>query len=316
MMPTTLYNKTKRGFALSIVLWIVAILMLTVLYLSMVSKDNIKLSTKLEDKLVSRLEADSIFELLKFYVLTSDYDNISLINPNYFDLRYRFPERIILDNRWYILSGKTRFRIQDTSALFNSMNFPSKIIAELVSETQNYRKLDMIGDSILDWKDEDDFMLPSGAERRSYLVDKSVPYFPRNNFAMQAPEELRLIHGLDSLNQVEWENLKNRFYYGNHSVPNLALIEPDYLALILGVTQNEAIDLVQLRDESLEAFRLQLYSYPTFDESTEEMGLFISKQFLIEIEAYQNASKSHLKVLIDFRDQPRTHYELISYSIK
>jgi general secretion pathway protein K len=53
---------------------------------------------------------------------------------------------------------------------------------------------DIITDSIMDWRDPDDFVSPSGAESDYYLSLEN-PYLPKNGF-FDAPDELLLISGV------------------------------------------------------------------------------------------------------------------------
>ena len=302
------FKNAKNGFVLSIVLWIVAALMLVALLVALFSKDTLTLSNGIEQKMVARLEAHSLLEQLKFYIATSNYDNISLLNDQFSDLGVVFPSQIILDGRWYQLSKHKRFRIQDSSGVFNLLSLDPLILARYVTDDRALQSA--IADSILDWVDSDDEVRLNGAEAPFYKIQKGVNYRPSNLYCLQHPKELELINALDTLSPELLQTLQEHTHFANPSALNVMLLDAKMLASTLQIPLSHAQTLTQLRDESLLSFLKELQTISTF--SIEMMSLAISRQFIIEIEVEHKNAKALLKTTIDFRPTEHLFYTVIS----
>ena len=247
-------RSNKKAFALSIVLWIVAALLFGIATLSVLSKDTFSLTKGVNSKLKTQLMAEDVLEALKFYVITADYTHRSLINNNLSDFDYIFPNEMILDNRWYKVGENIQIRIMDTSAMLNILKTSPQTIGTLSTTEHNRQKRYVINDSITDWKDKDNSVSLNGAEESRYRAIKGVKYKIRNSAAIQHVQELKLINGIDSMDEDEWQNLKNRLYYGNGNVANLTLADSKYMAYLLGINESEAEALADSREVDLEKF--------------------------------------------------------------
>lgn len=301
-------QKAKDGFVLATVLWIVAGLMLVALLVVLFSKDTVKLSTAVEQKLQAKLEAQSILEQLKFYISTSNYDNTSLLNDTFRNLGSIYPAKVVLDGRWYQLTPNKRFRIKDSSMAFSAFALDPYIFSRYV--TQDVAKQNIIRDSILDWLDPDSEVRLSGAESYYYKNEKGVVYHPSNLYRLQDPSELELIRGVDSLSKQTLSTIRENTYYMNWRYVNLALINAKMLSAYLNITLPQAQLLTALRKESLEDFVKELRRFKGYDD--EDMGLALSRQFIIEIEVTQQQAKAILKTIIDFRTNKYHFYTVIS----
>lgn len=304
-------HSTKKGFVLSIVLWIVVVLLLGTTTLALFSKDTIGLSSSLKDKLETTITSQDVLNMLIYHIETSSYDNISLLSDKPLQIPYKMPKRLVLDNRWYHITKNIKIRLQDTSALINTIIYDPKLIAVLATDDFQNQLQHTIKDSIKDWIDEDNFISLNGAEISTYKLSKKKSFKARNTRAIQSPEELRLINGIDSLTKDAWKALKNRLYYADGVTPNLCLVDAKHLAYLVKINKSQAEALVNIRKNNLDMFIKQVSALDGF--RAEQMGFHLSKQIIIEIEVTKNKSKSILKTIIQFQPTKYKQYTTIKY---
>lgn len=291
-------SRTRPAFALSVVIWIVAALLTGVAYIVHISKDEIRITEKLDAKLRTRLRAESILEMLKYYVMTANYDSNSLYNHVIYD-NIQLPSRIVVDGRPYRLNDGTTFSIQDVSALIDVFDPSYDLIAQLASKPTDRTRYYTIHDSIKDWIDKDDIVSLNGAEWAFYHFKKGVDYGPRNSPAIQSVDELHLINGVDSLPLDRWKILKTHLYYGPGSYYNLALVDDLLLAKLLHLNMLEAEALSRLRRESMKKFMQRVKSMKTYND--EAMGFSLSFEMIIKIKVQRQGVISRLKTTILFK---------------
>jgi len=291
----------RNAFALSIVLWIVAAILLGIAFIVTLSKDTLILSKNLHNKLDARLEAVSVLEALKFVILTSNHDSFGLIiNTN---LPYKFPKKIVLDGRKYKITKDITISLRDTSSILNVMNV--NLITALAVNNNQRELAFTIRDSLKDWKDSDNIVSLNGAEKAYYKHEKGVFYGPRNSMAFQSLDELRIIKGLDSLSSKEWEKLKEHLYYGNGSYINLALINQLYLSKLLKLTSFEAKELEKYKTQDYKRFLQIINQNKNYND--EYMGYGLSFKIKIDIIVRNHNSVSRLHTFINFK-------RMLSYS--
>jgi general secretion pathway protein K len=119
------------------------------------------------------------------------------------------------------------------------------------TSTKGETGLDIVVDSIIDWRDPDDLARTNGAELE-YYEKRRVPYEPKNGF-FETPEELLLVRGVTS-----------DLFYGHDGIPglrdvitvfgrdsrvNLRTTSVPVLQALVGLTAEEAADLLLQRDE-------------------------------------------------------------------
>lgn len=303
----------KKAFILSIVLWIVAALLFGTVALATLSKDTLFLTRGLNDKLYSELIAEDILEILKFYITTAEHDYISYKNSLLKDINYNLPDRLIADGRLYELGKNIKIRLHNTSGMVNILNPNAKLIASLATTKTQRQERYTIEDSINDWVDSDNAVSLNGAEQSRYDANQDVNYKVRNSQAIQSIYEFKLIKGIKDLSVNEWNELKNRFYFGNSSVVNLAIVDAKFLSSVLNINLSKALDYIKLREDNLDKYMKLISSEKSFNEDT--MGFYMSKQLKIEIDVVHGNARSILKTIIDF-DQTKDllystqHYEL------
>lgn len=301
--------KTKKAFALSITMWIVASLMFAAVIVLRFAKDELKISKELNNKLEVQMMTQNILEVLKFYIFTADSTSISLKDTLLNGAIYNIPKEIVLDGREYNLSKGISISLRDTSGLINVFSGPSNFIASTLTKDNILRN--RLIDTLDDWRDKDDIPKINGAEQYGYdIKNKGGLLKVRNSNSIQDIDELSLIKGFE---KIDFKLIQDNLYYGESGMVNLALINnPSYLGVLLNLSYQESLNLLHLREDSLTEFIKRVSSYSTFNDMY--MGFSPKKQFLVTIKAQKGRAKSILNVTIDFSffDRP---YMTISYKI-
>ena len=310
MMPST--QSSKKAFALSLVLWIVAALLFGAATLALLSKDTLTLTKGVKEKLHTKMVANDVFEALKFYVMTADYDNNSLYNSALENFKYKFPKHLIVDGREYKLSKNIEISVTDTSMLVNVLTASAESIAYLATSPSQTQLRYTIEDSLKDWRDKDNVVRLNGAEASRYDA-ASLSYTIRNANAVQNPEELKLVNGFRSMSPEAFNTFSEKLYYGVGSPANLALVDSKHLAYILALDATTAQTLVAIREENLLKFIMSVRHLKIFDD--ELMGLHLSKQFRVKIKVSSENATTLLRVIIDFQKRNNRLYTIISYII-
>lgn len=303
---------SRGGFALAIVLWIVAALLAGIAFLVAASKENVAMTAGLDDKLRAVLEAQDVFEVLKFYIMTADYDKRALYN-SYEGRGYRFPPKIVLDGRDYNLSDTVTVSLQDVSSLIDVFYPKSALIAGMVTESGERELFYTVRDSVKDWADPDNVVSLNGAEEAYYRLKKRVGYGPRNSPALQSVDELHLINGIDRLSSARWDALRNDFYYGSGSLPNLALADERYLSKLLGLDRSEARALTALRETDLEKFVKAVEKLNGYDEDS--MGFTLSFTIRLRVTVQLPDAASKLRATVGFRSGAKKGYTVTDYAL-
>lgn len=298
------YINSRRGFALSIVMWIVAALLLgTVLILS-TSKNTLTLTKGVQDKLTARLMAQNYLEVLKYYVLTANFNSMSLIN----DVQlppFRLPRQIILDGRVYNVTKNLTFSMQDASSMINAAHPNGLLIAKFLSKDKNNTLMTAINDSVMNWAGQYSASNLDGAEAGYYKRHRK-PYVPRNYNALQSIDELRLIRGIDNVSHKDFDKLSKYLYCAQDgSVVNLALVNTTYLSYLLNINSKEAQALENIKLNNYNKFVNIIQSNKHYN--ADWMGLAISFNIRIKITAKVGNAVVRLDTLVDFRKHQHQH---------
>jgi len=286
---------SKRGFALSIVLWIVAALMMGIGFIMSISKDTQYLTRELHNKIESKIEAKSVLEILKFYVPTANYDSTSLLAMSKPPMG--FPEKIVVDGRSYRVNNIT-FWLQDVSSLENIFSPDPAFVASLAVDSNEREQLFTMEDSLYDWMDKDETVRLNGAEEAYYRIKKKVNYKPRNALFLQNIDELRLVRGYAELSDIAWNRLKEEIYQGKGVFLNMALLTPLQLAKRLKIDDLQAKAYVELRKKNMLEYRKVLSKLKNFND--EIMGYSISRNIKIHIDVKTGHAHTIIEALIDF----------------
>ncbi|ADN08321.1 type II secretion system protein GspK [Sulfurimonas autotrophica] len=291
------YMKSREGFALSIVMWIVAALLLGIVLILSLSKDSLTLTKGVQNKLAARLMAQSYLDVLKYYVLTADFDSMKLINDVQ-SLSYKLPKQIMLDGREYNATKNLTFSMQDASSMLN-ISYPNAQMIAALASADNQELYYTIQDSIKDWTDKDRETSLNGAEDAYYQKQKTSHYLPRNYPALQSVDELRLIRGVDTLSEKEFDNLKKYIYFSqNGAMTNMALVDADYLSKLLHIDMPTAQQIEKYKYDDYKKFiniiRKNIHYYD------EQMGFSLSFHIKIKIEAKVGDAIVYLETFMDF----------------
>lgn len=307
------HRLSKKGFAFSITLWIIASLLFATVVILRFAKDEVKLSSGLNDKLKTQLRAESILASLKFYVVTADYTSTSLKNNLLTNTPYPFPREMIVDGREYNLTHQITISLKDTSTKLNIMYTPSSIVAHVLSSEEASDLEAVLKDALEDWRDEDNVVRINGAEQNSYqALDKKTTV--RNTQAIQDIHELKLIYGFE---QVDFERIASNFYYGRGSSSNLMLINnARYLAFLLGVDENFMEKMFELRQSEPNKFRQTIMRLPNYNFYDDYFTFGLSKQFEVGINVQEGEARTLLKVIISFKKLNNRPYMTLFYTLK
>lgn len=305
----------KKAFALSIVLWIVAALLLGVTTLSIFTKDALGLSKGISEKLNSRIVAENVLEMLKFYILTARNDQRAFYNGHLQGLQYTFPTSIVVDNRWYSITKNIRFRISDNANKMSLSSISPELVSNLLMNDVSRQERFILKDSLKDWLDKDNIPTLNGAEQSQYKLKKGLNYNVRNGNAIQNIQELRLIYGFKTLNKQQWKILEENFCIGNSGRVNLTYVSEEYLQALLRIDEETAKALVKYREESYEKYEEIITNMKSYDD--ESMGFFISKNLFIEIEVKSIRARTTLEVQLDIKNYlKRNSQRILHYIIR
>jgi general secretion pathway protein K len=189
----------SRGIALIMVLWVVAVLSVIVLEFCFAMRTEINITKNYKEELEAYAMAEggverAILEL----VYKQDPRVQALRKPSKL-------EEIPLEKREWVTDGRPYLLSYDRGVCeVRVMSEAGKVNINLVSE-QMIRKIlenlgldsetkDIIADSIMDWRDPDDFYRVNGAEN-DYYQSLKEPYFCKNG-PLSSIEEMLLIRGI------------------------------------------------------------------------------------------------------------------------
>jgi len=284
-------NYKRKGFALSIVLWIVAVLLIGIAFIASLSKESLHISYMLKDKLATQIIAKNYLEALKYHVMTSDCDGMKFINKNPI---LSLPQEINLDGSEYHISNNITISIQDLSSMVRPYDLYS------IVDTIKHRELSFtIKDSIRDWLDVDDNARLNGAESTYYTIQKQLAYRPSNINMFQSFDELKLIKGV---RDIDSNILKDKITYKT-GVINLMLIDAIYLKSLFKISMDEAKKLVLIRQKDDKKFISIIEQNKYFNDSYMWFG--ISQIVNIKIIAIRHKAKSQLYATLYFAQKEK-----------
>ena len=297
-------TSSKKGFALSLVLWIVAALLLGVALLVSFSKDTLIITKGVKEKLEANIEARSTLEQLKFYILTGNYDSIAISNN-----LTPFPSKIYLDARKQKI-GDVTITLSDLSGKIN-LFYPSPSMVATIASDGKRELFYTMRDSLKDWLDKDNIVNLNGAEQAYYKLQANKAYLPRNAPAIQSVDELWLIKGFENLSNQQKKRLKKNFYAITTGAGiNLALLSPLYLSKLLHLNTIELDTLLKLKKEDIEKFKEVVRKNKYYND--EYMGFYPSLKIEINIVVKKENATATFHTIIDFNKGMQVYsYEIL-----
>ncbi len=301
--------KESKGSVLIISLIIMSITTLLSFFIIRITKDIVKSSELILDKLSAKIKAESEIEKLKYFGAVNWFDRYKIVNINNVD---GFPSEIIIDGRETKLDDDVSVYLTDTSSKVNIYSLDEFTIDTVLKiAIKDEKKLPIIKDSFLDWKDRDKLVRLYGAEDIYYRIEKNARYTPRNNNFFQSLEELLDIRGIDN---DTYQKLKKifTFSYGSWGT-NAYLTDPELLhAIAPNLSKELSEKLYNLRKDG---------KFKEFDKLTGQLfvgegsGIYSispSKVLEIKVVAKEKEAVEKIYCIIDFKpakDDPFVIYK-------
>lgn len=301
----------KKGFALALTLWIVAIMSLvTALYLSY-GKDVVQKSALLNKKLKAIFEVESTIELLKFYGMTGEPSQNSIKNNKLKELFPNFPTQIFIDGR-VIKWGKLTITLQDTAGLIGTNDIKGIANYLIANKKISKDKEAIIKDSINDWLDNNSFQLLNGAENPFYR-NHGYAYLPRNENYFSSVDELFLVRGLVGSN-LNKKLLKSKLIISNYASRNIMTMDIELLGIVYNLSKIEIEQLKKAKKESDDTFFKLFYQQNQEEFQSERTGTSPSR--VVKTTVMYDTKKIHEEVslIISFRLGSSGASEVLEYN--
>ncbi len=262
----------QKGYALSIVLWIVAAMGAITIFLSSLAKDRIDIAKEIDNKIKATLKAQESLDLVLFYGSTGKFYLNQMLNAHLEDLN--ISNALYIDGRTITLN-ESNVTLTDGGALYNLL-FPygEPIGRELGEES-------VIKESLYDWIDEDTFLQLNGAEDDYYRQISDDEYESRDKRAIQDASELGLIKGVD---KQKLAKIKKDFLYTWAIRVNLSTATDEKLYTVLNLPKETTEELITLRQTDIMQFITKVTLLYSNDEEFYELYGFVpSKSLRVEI---------------------------------
>ena len=286
----------KKAFVLSIVLWMIVIFMITTAIVLSFAKKSVNLSSALENKLLSQLEAKSTLEIMKYYTTTTPYEYITF-ETNKMDIINRIvtslPDRIIMDGREYNISKNTTISILDSGGLYNGYYIDIDDIAlNVYSKIREYSQYEALKNSLKDWLDRDEFISLNGAETFFYKINLKKEFGSRNKGYIDNVDELFSIYHMKNNHY-----LKTHFFKGYNGARNIFFLTKPELSKYFDNWSSLYIDnLISIRSKNLMEYLNIIKSNKKFNNDL--FGSVFSGEYLITIKTNIKGSISVIKAVV------------------
>lgn len=329
-------SNEQKGIALLMVLWIIAVLSVIVLEFCFGMRTEVNLTNQYKEEL-------QLYEMAKGGIYRAIVELIYRQDPRIQQKRktleseeLRAEEKEwITDGRSYPVSfgqGKCEVRVMGEDGKIN-INYVSesllrKIIGNLGLEGE---ARDIVVDSILDWRDPDDFYRLNGAEN-DYYQSLPEPYECKNG-PLDSLEELLLVRGVtpqlfdgtqmkDEEGKEERIGLKNIFsIYASGEQIDINSASPLVMRIVLGISKEIAQLISKSREEKPFENQVDLLRrVPELTPFMGEIGKYItyrtrSPYFTIESKAKGLEGKSvrGLKAIVKIDLRDKNKYKIIQW---
>jgi len=296
----------KRGFALALTLWIVAILMITSILFLEYSKKTVEKSKALNKKLELTIETESLFELLKFYLSTGKFSKNEIYNELLTPFIPTFSNFIKIDSTPYQWRN-CKIILQDTAGLLSLED--RNAIVNYIQFNNVVKNNVSVDKKIIDWLDRDTLETINGGESGIY---RQYNYTPRNQGYFAAVDELFLIKGLNDLNSTDI--LSKYLVKSDLRRRNILTMDEVLLKSIYGLSVIEIKQLIKLRRRG--DFKKLFSFFATINKkiySEERDGGYPSNILKVTIVCSENSIKKKIIVLVDFNKKSKKAIEILNY---
>ena len=265
--------RNREGIALVMVLWVMVILSVVVLEFSFAMRTEVNITKNYKEEL-------QLYAMTQGGVQRAIAELIYKHDPQVQQMRKAITtEEIPPDKKEWVTDGRSYlFPFDQGTCEINVISEAGKININLVSESVLRKIITLLGlegeardimvDSILDWKDPDDFYRVNGAEN-SYYQSLTEPYDCKNA-NLDSVEELLLIRGVnqtlfyggksereggeEKLVQVGLKDIFSIYSPGAQIDINSA--SPVVIKVVLGIAEDIVQRIIKAREEK--AFDHQL----------------------------------------------------------
>ncbi len=300
----------QQGSILIIVLILLTIAISLSLYITTVSRDVVRSSQMIMDKLQAKLEAESLTEKLKYVVATGRFGSWYVDNLSG---NRELPVRLNLRGI-PIKAGNSEIKLLDCGSKLGVSPPPASLIGHILAGSGV--KADIVAtaaDSLVDWVDEDDLKHLNGAERYYYDFEKGYQYLPRNDIFVQGVEELKLIKGFDD---EVYRKISNEIIETKTRPININTADAVVLEAIMGISREHAEQVVQMREKTGSLAMADVVGITgkglTFmDEYTTN---FTSLAVVVEINTRVGEAGEHVTSIIDFKSTRLNPYVVEKYN--
>jgi len=295
IMKNTLCKKDRKGFVLSLVLWITAAMMLlSVLFIRM-TKEETAIYKQIHYRTKLKFQTSALFEKLCFYAATGKFHQNTLSNR-----LDPFPKELKLDGTEYNVTQKGTFcqySLFDQSGLFNLRFLLTPYAAQKLIE-QSTGKAYPFQDIYLDWIDKYDSARLNGAEKNDYLLS-GYKNFPPNYNAFQQRDAMKQLKDFNKFDENISKKIRQNFTtYGNVALNIMLLNRVRLQALFPQLGKNEITRLLTLQKEKPDQY---LHYFTSSSYTQDVYGLFPAKVVRIIVKCQHKNVKTKIKAIIDFR---------------
>jgi general secretion pathway protein K len=331
------FGGQARGIVLIMVLWVVAVLSVIVLEFCFAMRTEVNITKNYKEELQSYAMAEggvqrAILELI--YI--QDPRVQQLRKPSKLEETPPEKREWVTDGRPYLLSydqGVCEIRVMSEAGKVNINLISEQMIRKILenlgvdSETK-----EIIADSIMDWRDPDDFYRVNGAEN-DYYQSLKEPYFCKNG-PLSSIEEMLLIRGItpdlfygkkrkgEEKAKEQRTGLKDIFsIYSPMQQIDINSATAAVLRIALGISPEMARNMVEAREEK--AFENQgdlLQRVPELAPLIGQIGLLITYKtttpyYTIESRArnQEGGSKRGIKVIVKIASTEKKNYKIIQW---
>jgi len=305
-------KNSQRGSILVMTLVIMTIALGLATYVVTLSRQSVENSALLLDKLRAKIDTESHLELAEFLISSGQFHAAKItITP---------PSDISLDSSDWSLRGDPIFIGQSKIELYDagSKPFLNKLSPWALKRLFIINNIDasiaeIAIQSYRDWIDKDHFNHLNGAEKAYYRTEKGYGYEPRNNPALQSPEELRLLRGLEGSDASEFVTSQVHLFGTGDLNVNTASLKT--IEAVLNISHQQAEDLVTLRKQkgTLVFNDLKLLTGLDYSHELSGVSVFSTQSVEVFITTTIGEARDTLRALIDFTPRANAPYVVVFY---
>jgi len=336
--------RNQEGIALVMVLWVMAILSVVVLEFSFAMRTEVNITKNYKEEL-------QLYGMAQGGVHRAIAELIYKHDPKVQQLRKTLTtEEIPPDKKEWVTDGRSYFLpFGQGTCEIKVMSEAGKVNINLVSESMLRKIITLLGlegemrdivvDSILDWKDPDDFYRVNGAEN-SYYQSLKESYYCKNAY-FDSIEELLLVRGVspalfyggkvgkkeeagEKMDQVGLKDIFSIYSPGVQIDINSAA--PVVLRVALGIPMDISQKVVKAREEKTFDHQLDLLQRvpelkPFFEGDPEKQNFILygrtimTPYYTIESKANSKEGESvrSLKVIVKIDIKEKEGYKIIQW---